>query len=227
MALKVIRLQEEEGTPFTAIREGKRLICGIKVLKSDCNTETDQWNYHDKLILRKVLGSSHVTSKISLGQRTFIQINWVRVQCIKPPRISLVLHSESTGSSASCKVWQQQEGRTCNFSPLHTWTCDISPSHTWTCDISPSRTWTCNISPSCTWTCDMYFIMNVLILLAKFHIHKCKFISEKTNFISFLHEVVHYVNLISGSNNRKTVKTVNIWSFSLLLITYKPPLAKL
>lgn len=62
----------------------------------------------------------------------------------------------------------------------------------------------------------MCFIINLLILLAKFHIHKCKFSTKKTYFVLFLHEVVHYINLISGSNNKKAIKTFNICSsFSL------------
>ena len=63
---------------------------------------------------------------------------------------------------------------------------------------------------------NIFFIINLLILLAKFHIHKCKFSTKKPSCVLFLHEVEHYFNLISASNNKKAVKTVNIWSsFSL------------
>lgn len=46
--------------------------------------------------------------------------------------------------------------------------------------------------------------LNIYKDFALFHIHKCKFSTKKTNFVLFLHEVGYYINLISGSNNKKT-----------------------
>lgn len=54
------------------------------------------------------------------------------------------------------------------------------------------------------------FIINLIILLAKYHIHKCKFMHSKTSFIAFSNEVKQYVNSIKQSLNQKAKKTVNV-----------------
>ena len=56
----------------------------------------------------------------------------------------------STGSSADCKVWQQQEGRTCNASPSHTWGVISLPS---------AVTVTCKGRDSCTSSNDSLSII--------------------------------------------------------------------
>lgn len=54
------------------------------------------------------------------------------------------------------------------------------------------------------------FIINLIILLAKFYIHKCKFAHSKTSFIAFNIEVKQYVNTIKYSLNQKATKTVKV-----------------
>lgn len=58
----------------------------------------------------------------------------------------------------------------------------------------------------------VFFLINLLIILAKFFIHKCKYSSKKSNFIHFLKDVEHYIQLIDSSDNKKAVKTLNICS---------------
>lgn len=55
------------------------------------------------------------------------------------------------------------------------------------------------------------FIINLIILLSKYYIHKCKFAHSKTSFIAFNNEVKQYVNWIKRSLNQKATKTVNVW----------------
>ncbi len=53
------------------------------------------------------------------------------------------------------------------------------------------------------------FIIN-LILLAKFHIHKCKFTHKKTFFIAFHSEIKQNIDSLKFSFNQKAIKTMNI-----------------
>ncbi len=55
-----------------------------------------------------------------------------------------------------------------------------------------------------------YFIINLLLLLAKFHIHRSKFTHQKPLFIVFKKEVQQYIQTISSSKNLKALKTVNL-----------------
>ncbi len=55
-----------------------------------------------------------------------------------------------------------------------------------------------------------YFIINLLLILAKFHIHRSKFTHQNTLFIVFKKEVQQYIQTISSSKNLKALKTVNL-----------------
>ncbi len=55
-----------------------------------------------------------------------------------------------------------------------------------------------------------YFIINLLLLLAKFHIHRSKFTHQNPLFIVFKKEVQQYIQTISSSKNLKALKTVNL-----------------
>lgn len=57
----------------------------------------------------------------------------------------------------------------------------------------------------------MYFIKNLLFLLAKYHIHKCKFSGSKAFFPGFKNEVNDYLD-IKYSKNCKALRTVQIYS---------------
>ena len=57
---------------------------------------------------------------------------------------------------------------------------------------------------------DMFFIINLLIVQAKFYIHKCKYIKQKPAFKHFYCDMLSYIKLISGSLNKKAMKTRNI-----------------
>lgn len=56
-----------------------------------------------------------------------------------------------------------------------------------------------------------YFIVNLLFLLAKFHIHKCKFSGGKPYFPAFLIDVNNYIETLRYSNNLKAQRTVILY----------------
>ncbi len=55
-----------------------------------------------------------------------------------------------------------------------------------------------------------YFIINLLLLLAKFHIHHSKFTHQNPLFIVFKKEVQKYIQTVSSPKNLKALKTVNL-----------------
>ncbi len=64
-----------------------------------------------------------------------------------------------------------------------------------------------------------FFLINMLLLLAKFHIHKAKFTNRKPELFVFLKELQQYMRTIASSKNTKALKTISICnSFNL----YKP-----
>lgn len=52
-----------------------------------------------------------------------------------------------------------------------------------------------------------WYIINLLIILGKCHIHEDKFSNAKPSFIAFEKESKQYVKTISDSNNKKAAKT--------------------
>ena len=54
------------------------------------------------------------------------------------------------------------------------------------------------------------FIINLILILAKFHIHKCKFTHKKPSFVAFYNELLLYSDSIKFSHNQKAIKTTNI-----------------
>ena len=54
------------------------------------------------------------------------------------------------------------------------------------------------------------FIINLLIILAKFHIHKSKFSHSKPSFLSFEIDAKQYILTICDSKNKKAVKTMQL-----------------
>ncbi len=63
------------------------------------------------------------------------------------------------------------------------------------------------------------FVINLLILV-KFHIHKCKF-SNKKPFKKFYKELENYFCTIQHSTNRQAIKTVHLCSISKSLSDVK------
>ena len=57
---------------------------------------------------------------------------------------------------------------------------------------------------------DIYFIINLLIVLAKFYLHKCKYCNQKPIFKHFYNDTLSYIKMISGSLNKKAIKTISI-----------------
>ncbi|CAI5682440.1 unnamed protein product [Oreochromis niloticus] len=45
---------------------------------------------------------------------------------------------------------------------------------------------------------DVYFIINLLVILAKFYFHKCKYSNQKPNFKHYYNYVLCYIKLIRG-----------------------------
>ena len=56
-----------------------------------------------------------------------------------------------------------------------------------------------------------YFIINLLLFLAKFHIHRSKFTQQNPLFIVFRREVQQYIQSISLCKNLKALKTINLF----------------
>ena len=57
---------------------------------------------------------------------------------------------------------------------------------------------------------NQYFIINLIILLAKWHIHKCKYSNQKPLFVVFENEAKQYMGNILCSRNGKAIKTLNV-----------------
>jgi len=57
---------------------------------------------------------------------------------------------------------------------------------------------------------DQYYIINLLVLLAEFHIHKSKFCNHKPSFSIFEKELKQYITTIQLSTNRKAVRTTEL-----------------
>lgn len=61
-------------------------------------------------------------------------------------------------------------------------------------------------------TSEKMFIVNLIILLAKYFIHKCKFGNKEPIFYVFRKEIDIYFENIEPCINGKAVKTLKIWS---------------
>jgi len=57
---------------------------------------------------------------------------------------------------------------------------------------------------------DQYYIINLLVLLAKYHIYKSKFSNHKPSFLIFEKELKQYITTIQHSINRKAIKTTEL-----------------
>ena len=57
---------------------------------------------------------------------------------------------------------------------------------------------------------NAFFLINLLLLLCKFHIHKCKFTNQKPKFFVLMKELKQYISLIESSKNKKAIKTVTV-----------------
>uniref|UniRef100_A0A3P9L5I7 Reverse transcriptase domain-containing protein n=1 Tax=Oryzias latipes TaxID=8090 RepID=A0A3P9L5I7_ORYLA len=58
-----------------------------------------------------------------------------------------------------------------------------------------------------------YYLINLLIILAKFHIHKCKFSEKKPLFKLFMIELNQYIKAIKYSSNPKAIRTFDTLEF--------------
>ena len=54
------------------------------------------------------------------------------------------------------------------------------------------------------------YIINLIIILGKYHIHKAKFSHSKPWFVAFQKEMEQYLQSICDSNNKKAMKTYNL-----------------
>ena len=58
--------------------------------------------------------------------------------------------------------------------------------------------------------CCEYYMINLLVLLAKYHIHKSKCSNHKPFFLIFEKELKQYITTILHSINRKAIKTTKL-----------------
>lgn len=56
------------------------------------------------------------------------------------------------------------------------------------------------------------YLINLLIILGKYHIHKAKFSNSKPSFIAFEKETEQYIKSIYDSRNKKAAKTIQLCS---------------
>ncbi|XP_050958014.1 uncharacterized protein LOC127159155 [Labeo rohita] len=59
---------------------------------------------------------------------------------------------------------------------------------------------------------DVCFVINFILFLCKFHIHKCKFTKCKPLFLVLEKEIKMYIDVMAKSKNSKAVKMINICS---------------
>ena len=57
---------------------------------------------------------------------------------------------------------------------------------------------------------DQYYLINLILLLAKYHIHKSKFANHKPLFLIFEKKFKQYITSIQYSNNTKAIKTTEL-----------------
>jgi len=56
------------------------------------------------------------------------------------------------------------------------------------------------------------YLINLLIILGKYHIHKAKFSHSKPSFIAFDKETEQYIKSIYDSKDKKAAKTIQLCS---------------
>ncbi len=59
---------------------------------------------------------------------------------------------------------------------------------------------------------NIFFLCNLIILLAKYFIHKCKVMKVTTNFSYFQEDIKIYIKCLSTSYNQNAIKTLNVCS---------------
>ncbi len=65
----------------------------------------------------------------------------------------------------------------------------------------------------------LIYMINFVIIMAKFLIHECKFIGRKPCFIAFYNEFRQYIRSIQHSQNQKAIKTLTAFeSFNIFFI---------
>ena len=63
-----------------------------------------------------------------------------------------------------------------------------------------------------------FYVINLIILLAKWHIHKCRYTNQKPLFCIFENEVKQYIRTITHSTNAKAIITLDLCAlFNLFL----------
>ena len=51
------------------------------------------------------------------------------------------------------------------------------------------------------------FLLNLLLILGKYHLHKSKWTPQKPNYYEFKIEIKYYMELIKKMENKKAIKT--------------------
>lgn len=54
-----------------------------------------------------------------------------------------------------------------------------------------------------------YFVINLFIILAKYHIHKCRWSKSTPNFLQFKFELRQYLKVMECVRNSKAKKTID------------------
>ncbi len=83
----------------------------------------------------------------------------------------------------------------------------------------------CLVSIIVTKKIKEHYIINLIILLAKFHTHKSTFSKSEPSFIIFEHKTKQYIKTIFSSENQKAIKTVTLCTSSNVFIKFLGSLA--
>ncbi len=64
---------------------------------------------------------------------------------------------------------------------------------------------------------NIYFLCNLIILLTKYFIHKCKVMKITANVSFFQEDIKLYIKSLSTSCNKKAIKTLNVCNLYLII----------
>ncbi len=64
---------------------------------------------------------------------------------------------------------------------------------------------------------NIYFLCNLIILLTKYFIHKCKVMKITPNVSFFQGDIKLYIKSLSTSCNKKAIKTLNVCNLYLII----------
>ena len=65
---------------------------------------------------------------------------------------------------------------------------------------------------------SQFYVINLLIIVTKFYIHRSKFLNKKPNFLELSAYIKQYISSISDCKNKKAIKTCNLFKLYKIFI---------